>query len=174
MLSMARTPAQKRMVGDYIENYALRWADSIRAATELESREADSARRDAHCAAYLRSHRERGGRGRPVVRKRKLRARRGRVKVRVACPAGLRWCDGNLQLERRRKGRPPRLILRKAFATIAPGKRATVRVRLPRATRRALRRRGRLRVNARVVTKTPWGLGVSRMRKARLVRVRPG
>jgi uncharacterized protein DUF5995 len=167
LLTLAKGKAQKQNVGNMIEQYALGSARTIKANTKIAS----SAARDAHCAEYLRTHRERGALAKPVIRKHRLRARHGRVRVRLACPAGLRWCDGTVVLERRRRGRPTRMLVQRAFPAIGPGRRATVRMRLPRSARRALRRR-RLPVRARVQTTTPWGLPVTAGKRARLRRVR--
>ena len=177
MLVAASTPEQKKAVGDYIERYALGIAQQIKQNTL-----ADSAARDAHCAAYQRKHRERGGLAEVVVGRRKLlrASRRGVVRVRLRCPAGIRTCEGQLVLERlrgrqsRRRAvaaarlRRPLRLAEKPIATIAPGGRAVVRVRLARKARRALRRTGRFRVRGRVNTTTAWGLKVSSRRRARL------
>jgi hypothetical protein len=57
MLGTAADPEARKAVSRYIEDYALMTARQIRAATTIS----DSSARDAHCAAYRRSHREAGG-----------------------------------------------------------------------------------------------------------------
>jgi subtilisin family serine protease len=60
-----------------------------------------------------------------------------------------------------------RVVGRKAF-TIGSSRRATVRIKLRRAARRQLRRKGRLRVTARAVVKNPAGLRAATTRAIRL------
>ena len=57
LLGAAETLRQRRAAAEYIENYALGQARMIEAGTAIS----DSSARDAHCAAYRRTHRERGG-----------------------------------------------------------------------------------------------------------------
>ena len=98
LLAAADTIQQRRAVAEYIENYALGIAQMIKSGTTIS----DSSARDAHCAAYRRTHRERGGQAAPRIGKRGLRARRrGVVRVRVACPEPVRDCSGTLALTRR-------------------------------------------------------------------------
>ena len=63
-----------------------------------------SAARDAHCAAYRRTHREQGGIARADRAKRGHKvSRKRRVKVRVRCPEIIRDCRGRLALMRGRR-----------------------------------------------------------------------
>ncbi len=72
LLRGARTPAQRRLVSNTIEQYALTQARLIRANTTIRS----SAARDAQCAEYRRTHRERGAGRRRSPAPRRLRASR--------------------------------------------------------------------------------------------------
>ena len=97
LLRNARTPAQRKAVSDVIEQYALSQARLIRANTTIRS----SAARDAQCAEYRRTHRERGGKAKADKAKRGNRvSRKRRVKVRVRCPEAVRDCRGRLALMR--------------------------------------------------------------------------
>jgi hypothetical protein len=159
MLVNAPTPEARKAVADYIEAYALTWTRFWESTTQV-----DPQARDAHCAEYRRTHRERGALARPVVGRRGLITRGGWARVSLACPAGVRWCDGTLALKRS----GARSLARAAFPAIEPGRRASVRLRLAPRARGALRRRGRLRVRAIVRSTTPWGLEVSSARRGRL------
>ena len=162
-LAAADTVGQRKVVADYIEEYALGTARQIRAATTIS----DSGPRDAHCAAYKRSHREKGG----LVQASGKRARFGpagrRVRVRVACPGSVRECAGDLVLLRR--GR--RLAGSKPL-TLAAGGSRVVRMKLTRRGRRVARRaRGRkLRVRALTTSPSPWGPARTASAKLRLRR----
>lgn len=152
-LISAPTPDARRAVAEQIEQYALDVGRLIKSQTTISS----SAARDAHCRQYRATHRERGALARPIIRRAGLRARRrGTVRVRLRCPAGIRWCDGTLAL-----GRSSR-----RFAAIAPGRSALAGVLLDRRARRALRRRGRLRLRLAVRSTTPWGLAQAAARTA--------
>ncbi len=130
MLVNAPTPEERQAVADYIEGYALEMARTIKAGSS-----GDPTARDAHCAAYRAANRERGALARPVIRRRGLRARRGDVRVRVACPGGIRLCDGKLLLHRLRRPvarrraitarvRKPVLLARVPLPAIEPGRAA--------------------------------------------------
>jgi hypothetical protein len=149
LLGAAETLGQRRAAAEFIENYALSQARMIKSGTTIS----DSSARDAHCAAYRRSHRERGGQAVPRTPKRGLRARRnGMVRIRVSCPEPVRDCAGNLALTRR-----GRRLARRVSLTLRAGESRVVRVRLTRATRRVLARRGRLAVRATALSPSPWG-----------------
>lgn len=84
---------------------------------------------------------------------RAIAGRRGSVAVRVACPRGrTRACNGELALVRRStRGRTGRASLgRSSRFRIRSGRAAWVRVRLSRASRRTLARRGRLHAVAAI------------------------
>jgi len=163
MLVHAPTPEARQAVADYIEEYAFQTGQTIEANTRID----DSSARDAHCAAYRQKHRERGGLAKPVVRKSRVKLRKARAGLRLRCPKGIRWCDGQVVLRRRARRRP---IGKAGFPAIAPGKSAVVRLPVRRGARRAVRRKGRLRVRALVSTKTPWGARLFASRHARLKR----
>ncbi len=104
-LAAADTVGQRKVVADYIEEYALGTARQIRAATTIS----DSGPRDAHCAAYRRTHREKGGlvqasgkrarfgpAGRRVARPRRLPRQRPRLRGRRG-PAAPRPAPGRLE-----------------------------------------------------------------------------
>ena len=152
MLGEAKTPEQRQIVARYIEEYALGIARQIRAGTTIS----DSSARDAHCAAYRRSHRETGGQARVVAPKRGLRARGRvaprRVRVRVACPGPVRDCRPTVALTR--AGR--RLTRPRAFA-VREGRSRAVGLRLTVRGRRLLARRPRPRVRVRAASPSPWG-----------------
>ena len=179
MLVNAETPEARQAVADYIEDYALQWTKFWE-----ESTQAAPGPRDAHCAAYRKAHPERGALARAVIRKRGLRARGRAVRVRVACPAGIRVCDGNLLLERLRRRvarrraivarvRRPTPLASTVLPEIAPGRSSVVRLKLSRKARRTLRRANRFRVRAQVRSTTPWGLEVSSAKRGRLRPARP-
>jgi hypothetical protein len=178
MLVNAQTPEARQAVADYIEEYALNWTRFWEANTQDEPEA-----RDAHCAAYRKANKERGALARAVIGRRGLRVRRRGVRVRVACPAGIRICDGTLFLDRLRRrtarrraitarSRRPVVLATTPLPVIEPGGRTIVRLALPRKARRALRRARRFRVRARVKSTTPWGLEVSSERRGRLRRGR--
>jgi len=164
LLGAAKTPDQRRAAAEFIENYALGIARTIESGTTIS----DSSGRDAHCAAYRRNHRERGGQAAPRIPKRGLRARRGGlVRIRVACPEPVRDCAGALALTRR--GR--RLARGKALS-IPAGQSRVIRVRLGRTARRTLARRKRLRVRITAASPSPWGTTRTLGASARLKRPR--
>jgi hypothetical protein len=146
MLGHARTQTERQAVADYIENYALEQARFIKANTRISS----SAARDAHCRAYRRTHQEHGGSAAPKIARRA--SRRGVVRVRVRCEAGIRDCAGALSLTRR--GR--RLAAERSFV-LGQGSSRVLRLRLRRSARRAIRRRRGLLVKASARTRSPWG-----------------
>jgi hypothetical protein len=74
------------------------------------------------------------------------------VRIRVSCPEPVRDCAGNLALTRR-----GRRLARRVSLTLRAGESRVVRVRLTRATRRVLARRGRLAVRATALSPSPWG-----------------
>ena len=145
MLGAAKSPEQRSVVAQYIEDYALGIARQLRGSTAIS----DSSGRDAHCAAYRRTHRETGGlveaRGR---RARVIRARR--VRVRVSCPGVVRDCAGTLALRRR-----GRRLTGSAPVALAAGESRVVRLKLNRRGRRTGRRK--VRVLAVSASPSPWG-----------------
>ncbi len=150
LLRSARTPAQRKAVSDVIEQYALGQARLIRANTTIRS----SAARDAQCAEYRRTHRERGGKAAPVAGRGLRASRRGVVRVRVRCEPGIRDCAGFLRLT----GRRGRAVARGRKLALARGTSKVYRLRLGPRNRAALRRRrARLRVRAVARTRSPWG-----------------
>lgn len=160
LLGAAETLAQRRAAAEYIENYALGQARMIKAGTTIS----DSSARDAHCAAYRRTHREKGGQAAPRVARRGLRARRGGVvRLRVACPEPIRDCGGALTLTRR-----GRRLARRVGLSLRAGGSRVVRVRLGRRARRALARRGRLAVRVTALSPSPWGTTRTASSTARL------
>jgi hypothetical protein len=81
---------------------------------------------------------------RPVALGRRLRISRGVARVAVSCRTDNPVpCEGTLELQGARQRRVGR-----AKFVLAPGKTATMRVRLSRAARRTLSRRGQLRLKA--------------------------
>ena len=148
LLAAADTIQQRRAAAEYIENYALTQARMIKSGTTIS----DSSARDAHCAAYRRSHRERGGQAAPRIGRRGLRARRGVVRVRVACPERIRDCAGTLSLTRRGKR-----LARTAPISVRVGESKVLRLRLTRAARRLIARRRRMEVRANAASPSPWG-----------------
>lgn len=149
MLRNARTPAQRKVASDYIENYALSQARLIRANTTIRS----SATRDAQCVEYRRTHQEHGGKAAPVPGRGLRASRRGFVRVRVHCERGIRDCAGTLRLTDRRN----RAIARGRRIALHAGVTRGYRLRLGPRNRRALRHRARLRVRAIARTRSPWG-----------------
>lgn len=90
---------------------------------------------------------------RPVALARRLRISRGVARVGVSCPADNPVpCVGALKLEAARRQRVGR-----AKFVLAPGRNATLRVRLSRAARRTLGRRGQLRLKATATTSDQSG-----------------
>ena len=164
MLAAADTIQQRRAVAEYIENYALGIAQMIKAGTTIS----DSSARDAHCAAYRRTHREHGGQAEPRIGRRGLRARRGGiVRVRVACPEPVRDCSGTLALTRR-----GRRLARAGRVALRAGESKVVRVRLTKRVRRLLVRRKRLVIRATASSPSPWGTTRTAVARGRLKRPR--
>ena len=148
LLAAADTIQQRRAAAEFIENYALTQARMIKSGTTIS----DSSARDAHCAAYRRTHRERGGQAAAKIGRRGLRARRGVVRVRVGCAERIRDCAGTLSLTRRGKR-----WARPAPISLEAGKSKVLRLRLTRAARRSLGRRKRLAVRVTAASPSPWG-----------------
>jgi hypothetical protein len=148
LLGAAETLGQRRAAAEYIENYALGQARMIQSGTTIS----DSSARDAHCAAYRRTHRERGGQAAARIGRRGLRVRRGIVRVRTACPERIRDCAGTLSLTRRGKR-----LARPASIALRAGQSKVLRVRLTRATRRVVARRKRLEIRVTAASPSPWG-----------------
>ena len=164
LLAAADTLQQRRAVSEYIENYALGIAQMIKSGTTVS----DSSARDAHCAAYRRTHRERGGQAAPRIGKRGLRARRGGVvRIRVACPEPVRDCSGTLALTRR-----GRRLARTARLSLRAGESRVLRVRLTKRARRVLSRRKRLVIRATASSPSPWGTTRTALARGRLKRPR--
>jgi hypothetical protein len=160
LLRTARTPAQRRLVSNVIEQYALSQARLIRANTTIRS----SAARDAQCADYQRTHRERGGRAAPVAGRGLRASRRGVVRVRVRCARGIRDCHGFLRLA----GRRGRAMARGKRLALARGTSRVYALRLGPRNRAALRRGARLRARAVARTRSPWGTVRSASRVTRI------
>ena len=158
-LAAAETIGQRKIVADYIEQNALGTARQIRAATTIS----DSSGRDAHCAAYRRTHREKGGLARARGKRAKV-TRNARVRVRVVCPGTVRDCAGRLVLKRR-----GRRLTRSAPLALAAGQGRVVRLKLNRRGRK-IARRGKLRVRALTASPSPWGTTRTAMVKLRLRR----
>jgi hypothetical protein len=164
LLGAAETLGQRRAAAEYIENYALGIARMIESGTAIS----DSSARDAHCAAYRRTHREKGGQAAPRIPKRGWRARRrGIVRIRVACPEPVRDCAGALALTRR-----GRRLARRVPISLRAGESRVLRLRLGRATRRKLARRKRLAVRVTALSPSPWGTTRTAGAKSRLKRPR--
>ena len=163
MLVQAPTPEAREEVARFIEDYAYGTGQTIEANTKVS----DPSARDAHCKAYRAAARERGALAKPVVRKRGLRLRKRSTGIRLACPEGIRWCDGKLVLRRRARRTPVASV---AIPAIGPGRSAVMRVRVGAAARRAVKAKGKLRVRAQVSTETAWGRQVFASRHARLRR----
>lgn len=161
LLAAARTPQQRKAASDHIESYALTQARMIKTFTTSSS----SAARDAHCAAYRRSHREAGGIARAARARKGQKVRGTGVRVRVACPELVRDCAGTLSLMRGKR----RLGITRLPA-VAVGKSRVVRVRLSRRTRRVVARRGRLAVTGVTASPSPWGTLRTASRPLRLRR----
>jgi len=144
MLGAAQTPEQRKVVADYIEEYALGIARQIRANTTI----ADSSARDAHCAAYRRSHRESGGLARAVSTK-------PRSRVRVLCPGPVRGCRPTVTvLHRGRRLTRPRTV------ALEPRQSRVIGLKRTRRGKRLLARVRRPRV--RLVAESPSAWGTSR------------
>ena len=164
LLGAAESLAQRRAAAEYIESYALGQARMIEAGTAIP----DSSARDAHCAAYRRAHRERGGRAEPRIARRALRARRGGVvRVRVACPEPVRDCAGTLDLTRR-----GRRLARGGRVALRAGESKVLAISLTKRAQRLLSRRGRLVVRLTARSASPWGTTRSAVARGRLTRPR--
>ena len=161
-LAQATTPDQRQQVSDSIESYALAQARLIRQFTTTPS----SVARDAHCLAYRRAHREKGGQATPAKAKKgqKLR-RKGRVRLRVACPEKIRDCAGTVALMRGKR----RLAAAKLPA-IGPGGSRVVTLRLSKRTRKTIARRHKLTVRAVASSPSPWGTTRTAERRLKLKR----
>jgi len=150
-LASAETVDQRKAVADYIEQYALGVARQLKESTAIES----SSARDAHCAAYRRTHREKGGLARANKRRRALQARGARnrtVRLRMTCREPIRDCEGTVVLRRAKKR-----LSRLAGLKLRAGESRVVRLKLTRPGRRVARlRRGR-RVRALTASPSPWG-----------------
>jgi hypothetical protein len=149
MLGAAQSPAGRKAVGDFIENYSLLFGNLIRTMTTIMPGPAKL--RDAHCADYKRTHRETGGLLHTSVAKRGLRARKAAVRLRVTCPE-LRDCTGTAFLTRR--GKPVSSARR---VSLRPGGSVVVALRLKRSSMKAVRAGGRLAVRAATASPSPWG-----------------
>ncbi len=140
-LSAAESLGQRRVVADYIEEYSLGVARQIKGATTIS----DSSARDAHCAAYRRSHRETGGLARAV-------STRPRSRVRVLCPGPVRDCRPTITVMR--KGRR---LTRPKVVALASGRSKVVRLRRTALGRKVLARSARPRVRLVASSPSPWG-----------------
>ncbi|HYI36532.1 MAG TPA: DUF5995 family protein, partial [Thermoleophilaceae bacterium] len=162
MLNNAENAGQRKVVSDYIEQYALQQALRIKQFTTIS----DPRGRDAHCAAYRRTHREVGGIARADRPKRgnKVTAKR-RVRVRVRCPEIIRDCRGRLALMRGR-----RVLARTTLPDIAVNGSKVVTLTLSRRDYRTVKRRKRLTVAAVTGSPSPWGTTRTAMRSIRLKR----
>ncbi len=162
LLNNAETAGQRKAASDYIEQYALSQAQMIKRFTTIS----DSSARDAHCASYRRSHRERGGIARADRAKRGNRvSRKRRVRVRVRCPEIIRDCRGRLALMRGR-----RTLARTTLPALRVGESKVVTLKVSRRTYRVIRRRGRLKVAAVTGSPSPWGTTRTALRSLRLKR----
>jgi hypothetical protein len=146
LLGLAQTLGARAAVADLIETYSAALGALIGGGTTIRS----SATRDAHCAAYKRTHREVGGLLRTSVGK-GLRARKGAIRLRVTCPER-RDCRGTAKLTRR--GKP---MSATAPVSLRAGESTVVRLALKRAARRAVKKRGNLAVRAATASPSPWG-----------------
>lgn len=154
MLGAAQTPEQRKVVADYIEEYALGIARQIRSNTAI----ADSSARDAHCAAYRRSHAEAGGQARAVSTK-------PRSRVRVVCPGPVRGCRPTITVMRRgRRLTRPRVVALEAGQSRVFGLRRTA------LGRKLLRRIRRPRVRLVAESPSPWGPAHTAVVRTRLKR----
>ena len=133
------------MVAQYIEDYALGIARQIKASTTIS----DSSARDAHCAAYRRAHPEQGGLAQATGKRARVTGR-GRVRVRVVCPGGVRGCAGTVMLQRR-----GRRLTRSAPVALVAGESRVMGLKLNRRGRKAGRRK--VRVRALTASPSPWG-----------------
>jgi hypothetical protein len=160
MLDRAESAGQREAAANYIEQYALGQAQMIKNFTTSSS----SAARDAHCAAYRRTHREQGGIARADRPKKGNRvSRKRRVKVRVRCPEIIRDCRGRLALMRGR-----RVLARTTLPSIRVGGSRVVTLKVSRRTYRTIRKRKRLSVAAVTGSPSPWGTTRTAMRTLRL------
>ncbi len=160
LLNNADNAGQRKAASDYIEQYALTQARMIKTFTASAS----PAARDAHCAAYRRTHREHGGIARAAkARKGNKVSRSRRVKVRVRCPEIIRDCRGRLALMRGR-----RVLARATLPTIAVSGSKVVTLKVSRKTYRTVRRRKRLTVAAVTGSPSPWGTTRTALRSIRL------
>lgn len=90
--------------------------------------------------------------------------RTGRARMRLRCPAGTNGrCSGRLTLKHRRKK------IGRASLRLSPGRTKTVKVKLSRAARRKLARKGLLRAGARVVAEDAIGQNKTTSRRVSLV-----
>jgi hypothetical protein len=101
--------------------------------------------------------------------------RHGRARIRLRCPAGAaRSCTGTLKLKTahkvrlRKSGRRRRVALGRRHFSIAAGRTAKVSVKLSRAGRTLLKKRGTLKARARVVATDKLGKRVTTSRKITL------
>lgn len=156
MLNNADNAGQRQAASEYIEQYALQQAQRIKQFTTSSS----PAGRDAHCAAYRRSHREVGGIAKADKPRRgaKVSAKR-RVKVRVRCPEIIRDCRGRLALMRGK-----RVLARTTLPVIRVGSSTVVTLKLARKPRRPVT------VAAVTGSPSPWGTTRTATRSLRLKR----
>jgi hypothetical protein len=164
LLRLAGGAGGRRAVSNLIEGYGAGTGRFIRVSTGING----AAARDAHCRRYRATHHERGAEA--YLAARSLRARRGRVSLRMACPPGIRDCDGIVGLELARRGRPVLELGRTPLPGLGPRGVERVGVRLSRGGRRLLRAAGRRGLGVRVAvhTRTPWGRGITRLHRTRL------
>lgn len=95
--------------------------------------------------------------------------RAGRARMRLRCRAGTQGrCRGRLRLKHRGKR------IGRAAVRLSPGQTKTVKVKLSRAARRKLARKGRLRVRARVAAKDAMGQKKTTRRRVTLIAARRG
>jgi hypothetical protein len=89
------------------------------------------------------------------------------ARIAVACPAGNAVaCKGTLRLETRIRGRKLRLASKRI--KLAPGRRATVRLRIGRGAKRRIARVRRVRVKAIATTRDASGQKLTGARMFRL------
>lgn len=89
--------------------------------------------------------------------------RAGRARMRLRCPAATNGrCTGQLTLKHRRKK------IGRASFRLSPGRTSTVKVKLSRAARRKLARRGRFRARARVAAEDAIGQNKTTSRRVTL------
>lgn len=90
--------------------------------------------------------------------------RTGRARMRLRCPAGTNGsCRGRLALKHRRK------TVGRASLRLSPGRTRTVKVKLSRAARRKLARKGRLLARARVAAEDAIGQNKTTSRRVTLL-----